>query len=149
MLDGPEELSTHASLSHCYDSLFLYLVLGALLSAAGYYTFQTIKKQYFTTKPLKGSKGKRGNLSKTVVPANLAGKGYPETVKPYEEEWLPDNLKSGAGGLKKRKGGKVAGEVGTSGAEGTSGGEGLTSGAETSGTERKGKGKGGKKGSKK
>lgn len=115
--------------------LFLYLILGSALLGGAYLAYQA----FFTTP--KGKKGSKGSKSKkTIVPANLEKKSYPD-VKPYEEEWIPEqHLKSRASKLKK-KGGDVRAASGTE--ELTSGGE-ATSGAE-SGPEVKGKKRKGKK----
>lgn len=85
-------------------------------------------------------------VKKAVVVAKQ-DKPYPESVKPYEEEWIPEHLLKGNKTSLKKRGGKVPGA--SSGAEElTSGGE-VTSGAETSGAEGRVKKTKGKKGSKK
>lgn len=89
----------------------------------------TAYNSYFKTA---ATKRKRGTKKvKAVVVADPDTKAYPD-VRPYEEEWIPEqHLKSR--GPKAKKGGE---------ADLTSGGE-ATSGGETSGAEgKKGKGKG-------
>lgn len=112
--------------------LILYLILGAALLGGAYLAYDA----FLAPKGKKGSKGVR--VKKTVVPAQQEKKVYPD-VKPYEEEWIPEqHLKNRASKLKKKEG--TSAVPGTE--ELTSGGE-ATSGAESGpdGKTRKRKGK--------
>ena len=128
-----------------FNRLFVYIVVLATLAGLGYVGYNALMDYYYPQ--AKRTKSKRSVNSASsgsttalkVVPADY-GKPYPESVKPYEEDWVPSHhLKPTT---KRRKGGKSDGGV-SSAAEVTSGGEGFTSGAESS-TEKK-KGKKGKK----
>ncbi|AAW40840.1 hypothetical protein CNBA2520 [Cryptococcus deneoformans B-3501A] len=112
-----------------FQLIFLYLILGTALTLGGWWAYDS----YFAPKSKVKGKKKSGPGPKKVQ-AVVPGKEsvYPE-VKPYEEEWIPEQLlKSKQNKLKKRNvdGASSAGEI-------TSGGE--TSGAEGKGKKRKGK----------
>ena len=110
--------------------LFLYLVLGSALFGGAYAAYQA----FFAPKGRKANRGTRSK--KAVVPAETKKQKYPD-VKPYEEEWIPEqHLKSRANKLKKKEGAVGGGEDLTSGGEVTSGGE---SGVEVKVTRKKGK----------
>lgn len=97
--------------------LFLYLIVGTALLGGAYAAYQT----FLAPKGKKGTKAPRPK--KAVVPAAQEKKTYPD-VKPYEEEWIPEqHLKSRASKLKKKDGGVSAGEELMSGGEVTSGAE--------------------------
>ena len=102
--------------------LFLYLILGTALLGGAYAAYQA----FFVPKDKKGARGTK--VKKTVVPANTEKKAYPD-VKPYEEEWIPEqHLKSRASKLQRKDGkaGAIGGEELTSGGEATSGAESAT-----------------------
>jgi translocon-associated protein subunit alpha len=96
-----------------------------------------------TTRKRSGS----GQKKVKAVVVNEKKTEYPN-VKPYEEEWIPEqHLKSRAGKLKKDGKGDVVGAKGdlvTSGGE-TSGGEATSGGEGVKDTPRKRKGKKGSK----
>ncbi|KAK4687377.1 translocon-associated protein subunit alpha, partial [Tremellales sp. Uapishka_1] len=102
--------------------LFLYLLIGTALTGAAYAAYNT-----FVVKSSK--KGKRNVVKKKVVVPADSGKVYPD-VKPYEEEWIPEqHLRSRQPKPKKKGGASSAGEE-------------ITSGGDTSGGEKKRKSKG-------
>lgn len=112
--------------------LFLYLVMASALAGGAYLLYSS----FFAQPTRKSSKTKTRQV-KAVVPAEK-GKAYPD-VKPYEEEWIPEqHLKHRASKLKKS--GAAAGGASSGGedVDVVSGGE-ATSGGETSGVEGKSK----------
>lgn len=110
--------------------IFLYLLITSALAGGIYWAWNT-----FVAPPTtKRSGGQR--KAKAVVPAEK-GKQYPD-VKPYEEDWIPEqHLRSRQTKLKKRS---TGGAASSGGEEVTSGGE-ITSGGETSGAEGRKAGK--------
>lgn len=88
--------------------LFLYLILGSALLGGAYLAYQAFMVP-------KGKKGGKVRVKKAVVPAQTEKKSYPD-VKPYEEEWIPEqHLKSRASKLKKKDGVVSGGEELTTG----------------------------------
>jgi translocon-associated protein subunit alpha len=121
----------------------MYIILFTALGGLGYLGYNYLMNYLYPQQ--KRARSKRTTSSTTttskVVPAD-SGKPYPESVKPYEEDWVPAHHLKPAAAPRRRKGAKVT-DGAVSAGEVTSGGEGVTSGAE-SGTERK-KGKKGKR----
>ncbi|KAJ9104797.1 hypothetical protein QFC19_003938 [Naganishia cerealis] len=127
--------------------LFMYLILAAALGGLSYLAYQTLSARYFPKSSTSGGKRFKksssatvqGTGEKVVVATDGKGQGgYPASVQPYEEEWIPEHLRS-KGETRRRV------KTATSEAEGgvTSGGE-ATSGAEgerKKGAKGKGKGK--------
>lgn len=112
-----------------FQLLSLYLILASALSGLGYMLYN----MYLKPKPKKRVIRKALITTKDTIDKN-GNEIISTTVKPYEEEWIPEqHLKSRQNKVKGRSGRGGA----SSGGEGfTSGGE-MTSGAETSGTEGK------------
>lgn len=118
----------------------MYLILAAAFAGLSYMAYETLSARYFpAAKPNSRSTKKGTHAEKVVVATDGKGQGgYPASVQPYEEEWIPEHLTRKAGGATRRK--TTAAAAGESGA--VSGGE-VTSGGE--GEKRKvgaGKGKG-------
>jgi translocon-associated protein subunit alpha len=112
--------------------LLLYAILTSALLGGAYLAYTT----FFDQPKGKKRSGTGPKKVKAVVP-NEKTTNYPN-VKPYEEEWIPEqHLKHRASKLKKdQKGDLVVNSGGeTSGGEATSGGEGKT------GTPKKRRGK--------
>jgi translocon-associated protein subunit alpha len=116
--------------------LFLYLLIGTAAALTGY----AIYEAYYLG-PAKGRKGKGGKKVKAVVVAE-PGKAYPD-VKPYEEEWIPEQHLRNRASKTKKSANAIAG-ASSGGEDLTSAGE-VTSGGETSGAEGLKKKKKGKK----
>ncbi|CED84127.1 Translocon-associated complex TRAP, alpha subunit [Phaffia rhodozyma] len=116
--------------------LFLYIILVGFAAFIGNWIYKTF------VAPIRGKKssGSAGTGKKAKVVPAAAGKSYPESVKPYEEEWIP----AGHLNLKKRNTGNKLSAV-SSGDEGfTSGGAGTSGGESKSGKSKGGKAKAGK-----
>jgi hypothetical protein len=128
------------TITRCDPRIFLYLVITAVLGLAGTQLYKALMSRYFpqTTRTRRAKSGGAGK--RAVVPAEK-GKAYPESVQPYEEEWIPEGLRART----KKKGvvgeGATAPGASSAGEEATSGAEGASSGGER----RKTKGKKGKK----
>jgi translocon-associated protein subunit alpha len=117
----------------------MYLILAAALAGLSYMAYETLSARYFpsltgkpTSRSTKKSTTVQGTGDKVLVATDGKGKGgYPASVQPYEEEWIPEHLtrKTGGGaggGATRRKTATVtsAGEGAVSAGEVTSGGEG-------------------------
>ena len=111
---------------------FLYLVLTAALFGGAYAIYNPFIESQTKGKKPTGTK----RVKAVTVPTEK--KSYP-VVKPYEEEWIPEqHLKNRASKLKKRESGVSGGEdLTTSGGEATSGPDSAPEGR----SPRKGKGK--------
>jgi translocon-associated protein subunit alpha len=106
--------------------LFLYLVLASALAGGAYLLYDA----FFAQPARKTNKPRK---VKAVVVAEK-GKAYPD-VKPYEEEWIPEqHLKNRASKLKKS--GATSGGASSGGEDLLSGGD-VTSGGEISEVETK------------
>jgi len=128
----------------------MYIVVLATLGGLGYFAYNALMEYYYPQQKRTRSKRAGGKVAGStadlkVVPAE-SGKPYPESVKPYEEDWVPSHhLKPAGGAARKRKGAKTGLDGGaSSAAEVTSGGEGFTSGGESA-SEKKKAGKKGKR----
>ncbi|KAL7409648.1 hypothetical protein BDY24DRAFT_402533 [Mrakia frigida] len=79
--------------------LFLYALLAAMMSFAVWSSWHVLGPKIFGRagggkgkgKGAKKGKGGSEKKVKVVVPAKLTG-NYPESVKPYDEEWIPAQL---------------------------------------------------------
>ncbi|KAJ9125132.1 hypothetical protein QFC22_000086 [Naganishia vaughanmartiniae] len=120
------------------QALFMYLILAAAIAGLSYLAYETLSARYFPSLSGKPTTGRKSTTTTSTVKGTSSGKvlvatdgkgkgGYPASVQPYEEEWIPEHLTRKSGGAVKRKTtttATVAGEGAVSAGEMTSGGEG-------------------------
>ncbi|KAJ9108750.1 hypothetical protein QFC21_000070 [Naganishia friedmannii] len=127
-------------------ALVMYLILAATIAGLSYLAYETLSARYFPKPPTTSRASKKstsssstvqGSSDKVLVATDGKGQGgYPASVQPYEEEWIPEHLtrKTGGGAATRRK--TTGAGVAVGAGEVTSGGEGEK------GRAVKGKGKG-------
>lgn len=129
----------------CILSLFVYIIVFAILGAAGSLGYKYVEQTYFP----QAKRSKKSGKTPVMSARKTSDKPYPDSVKPYEEEWVPSHhlargTSSSSGGRKRVNAGKTAAAGERESGDVTSGGEGVVSGAESGNDSRK-KGKKGKK----
>jgi translocon-associated protein subunit alpha len=112
-----------------FHSLFMYLILAAGLAGLAYLAYEQLSARYFPKPVVKRTKVSRSvsgtSSEKVLVATDGKGQGgYPASVQPYEEEWIPEHLiKKGDTRRRVKRGTTSDGEGITSGGEATSGAE--------------------------
>lgn len=107
----------------------MYLILAAGLAGLAYLAYEQLAARYFPKPAVKRTKASRSVSGtageKVLVATDGKGQGgYPASVQPYEEEWIPEHLiKKGETRRRVKRGTTSDGEGVTSGGEATSGAE--------------------------